>query len=89
MPLSPLVSDDVALWNTARERLRATLNQANWELLVEPLEPLGRAAHGGLYLRAPPEQGIAQRIATAATKALVDAGEPRDAAKLLTIVEGV
>jgi hypothetical protein len=58
-------------------------------LLVEPLEPLGRMPNGGLVLRCPPGQGVATRIRTAAVKALVDAGEPADTAKLMTIVEGV
>lgn len=85
--LTKITAFDRKLWKRARERLRDTMNQANWELLVEPLEPLGRTSAGGLCLRAPPEQGIARRIKTAAQKALVDVGEPSDAAKLITIVE--
>lgn len=87
--LTALAADDEALWERSRERLRAALSAPNWALLVEPLEPLGRAAGGGLCLRAPPDLGIAGRITTAAKKALVDEGEPAERAKALTIVEGI
>lgn len=84
-----LTADDKHLWERSRERLRSALSAANWALLVEPLEPLGRSAGGGLCLRAPPDLGIAGRIATAAKRALVDEGEPAERAKALTIVEAV
>ena len=51
------------------------MKPGNWEQLVEPLEPLGRAPDGGLRLRAPPGQSIALRVATAVKKALLDEGE--------------
>jgi len=84
-----LTAEDRARWEQAAERLRDAMSRGNWELLVDPLEPLGRTESGGLFLRAPRGQSIAQRIKTAAQRALVDAGEPTDAARLLTIVEGV
>jgi len=51
------------------------MSAGNFELLVDPLEPLGRTEAGGLCLRCLPGQSIAGRIKTAAMKALVDAGE--------------
>lgn len=45
---------DVALWSAARERLKSSMSRGNWGLLVEPLQPRGRSADGGLRLRAPP-----------------------------------
>jgi len=77
---------DVKLWTSARERLRADMSPANWDQLVAPLEPLGRASDGGLWLRAPPGQSIGARVTNGVRKALLDAGDA--AAKHVAIVEG-
>ena len=61
------------------------MSPANWDLLVEPLMPLGRDEHGGLYLRAPPAQGLGGRVATVVKRALLDAGD--DAGSMARIVE--
>lgn len=84
-PLSPLAPEDAATWARAREQLRADMNPANWDHLIEPLQPLGRAPDGGLYLRAPPGSGIARRVGTVVRRALFDEGD-REAVQS-TIVE--
>jgi hypothetical protein len=84
-PLTPPTDDDVQRWERARELLRADMSPANWGLLVEPLEPLGRAPDGGLWLRAPPGQGVAGRVATVVRRALLDEGEQQ--AAMARIVE--
>lgn len=76
---------DAKLWKTARERLRSGMSAANWDQLVAPLEPLGRAPDGGLRLRAPPGQSIGARVTNGVRKALLDAGDAR--AKHVAIVE--
>ena len=75
---------DVELWWRSRERLRADMSPANWNQLVEPLTPLGRDEQGGLWLRAPPEQGVAGRVATVVKRALISEGD--DAGSMARIV---
>jgi hypothetical protein len=84
-PLAPLAPADVELWWRSRERLRADMSPANWNQLVEPLTPLGRDEQGGLWLRAPPEQGVAGRVATVVKRALISEGD--DAGSMARIVE--
>ena len=61
------------------------MKPGNWEQLVEPLLPLGRAPDGGLWLRAPPGQAIALRVSSTVKKALLDEGE--QPAKQSAIIE--
>jgi hypothetical protein len=79
--LTPATPGDVAVWNQARAELVDGWSPANAEKL-EAFEPLGRAADGGLHLRAPPgANGPSYRHQVA--RALGDAAGPS-----VVIVEG-
>jgi hypothetical protein len=83
--VTEITPDDRALWDTAREQLRAVMKPENWEQLVGSLEPLGRTPEGALVVRAPPGQMIAARVTRPLQRALLDAGDA--AAKLATVIE--
>lgn len=89
--LTPMTAKDRKLWERAQDRLRDALKPANYELLVLPLEPLGRGpvhpdgGGGGLRLRAPPGSSIAQRVGAHVKRALAAAGDER--AEHVEIVE--
>jgi hypothetical protein len=72
--IAPATKGDVKLWTAARERLRVSMSASNWDQLIAPLEPLGRALDGGLRLRAPPGYPAATPLAHLRT-ALEDEGE--------------
>lgn len=73
---------DAEVFAAAQDRLRADLSASNWELLVKPLKPVGRAVDGGLIVRAPPGSGRVQHFLA---RALVDAGD--EAGARVAIVE--
>jgi hypothetical protein len=83
--LMPLSCDDLAVLDRARSKLRDLMSAANYERLVERLEPLGRSAEGAWYLRAPPGEMIAARVRPPLIRALFD--EDEQAGRMVTIVE--
>jgi len=75
-------SEDVELVAQARERLRADLSGPNWQRFASELQAVGRAADGGLIVRAPPGSGHLQRFLA---RALTDLGD--EAGARVAIVE--
>lgn len=81
--LTPVTSEDLAVWNQARAELGSGWLPSNAEKLAQ-LTPIGRGPDGGLHLRAPPWVNAAsfrQQVA----RALLDAGD--QAAAHMVIVE--
>ena len=75
--LAPPTDADAALWGGAASDLAAQMSRPNWETYIAPLSVAGRAADGGLRLRAPP--GLAdplRRFRGVIGRALADAGDP-------------
>ena len=84
--LAPPTDADAALWQGAQSDLAELMSGANWETYIAPLTVVGRAADGGLRLRAPPAVfGHAQRFRAAIARTLLDAGD--GAARRVAIVE--
>ena len=76
-PLAPPTEADAALWGGAVSDLAEQMSRPNWETYIAPLAVAGRAADGGLRLRAPP--GLAaplRRFRGVIGRALADAGDP-------------
>lgn len=89
--VTPPSPDDEALWSLALEAIRDEVPTPAWrsnvETFVQPLIPIGRAADGGLHLRAPPGQAShSQRFKGYVARALCDAGDANGAN--VAIVEG-
>lgn len=82
--LAPVNDQDRSVWNLARANAAKSLSNGNAEALGL-LEPIGRAADGGLHLRAPPGLGLA-KFTNHVARALLDAGD--QAASRVAIVEG-
>lgn len=83
-------AEDGRIWKLALDALWAEGDGGAWRANVERLSelvPIGRAADGGLHLRAPPD-GLAhaQRFRPRIVRALLDAGDA--AASRVAIVEG-
>lgn len=77
-PLAALTPRDMQTWNAARDRLQADMLTANWQKLVAPLTPIGRAPDGGLQLRAPPGHvADVARLTHYIARALRDVGDPQ------------
>lgn len=75
--LAPPTEADAALWADARGRVSQSMNAVNWETYIAPLAPLGRAADGGMHLRAPPGRGAQmQRFRQTIARSLFEAGDP-------------
>ena len=84
--VTPATAGDREVWNLARPALADT-SGAYFERAIEPLVPVGRAADGGLHLRAPPGMAkTAQRFRDHIARALLDAGDAAPAK--VAIVEG-
>jgi len=81
---TPATPGDREVWNRAWGMASAGMTASNAERLGM-LEPLGRAADGGLHLRAPPRSGL-KRFRNHVARALLDAGDA--AAARVAIVEG-
>lgn len=71
--LAPVTPVDRELWSLALDRIRPDMTAGNFELMGR-LAPIGRAADGNLYLRAPPGAGL-QRFRNHVARALLDAGD--------------
>lgn len=83
---TPASDEDRLLWDAARDRVRPDMLYANWEQLVAPLCPLGRASDGALQLRAPPGAAMqCQRARHYIARALIDLGD--EAGARVAIVE--
>lgn len=75
--LAPPTDADAALWDGARSDLAEQMSRPNWETYIAPLDVAGRAADGGLRLRAPPGLGDAlRRFRSVIVRSLDDAGDP-------------
>ena len=76
--LAPASDRDRATWERASHELASAMNGPNWETYIAPLAPVGRAADGGMHLRAPPTLPVQQvkRFRAHIAKALADAGDP-------------
>lgn len=75
LPAAEPTPEDVALWNRARERLRAELTGSSFGSMVEPLEVAGRTEAGELLLRAPTEalrRQVASRLGLSLARALAN-----------------
>jgi hypothetical protein len=81
---TPATPGDRELWNLARAAAAEGLSNGNAEALGL-LVPLGRAADGGLHLRAPPGLGLG-KFTNHVVRALLDAGDEH--AAQVAIVEG-
>lgn len=82
--VTPATAGDREVWNLARAAAGLGMSPANAEVL-DRLEPIGRAADGGLQLRAPPGLGL-PRFRNHVARALLDAGDAAPAN--VAIVEG-
>lgn len=75
--LAPPSDADAALWDGSRSDLAQQMSRPNWETYIAPLTVAGRAADGGLRLRAPPGLTTAlKRFRSVIVRSLVDAGDP-------------
>lgn len=75
--LAPPSDADAALWAGALSDLAEAMSRPNWETYIAPLSLAGRAADGGLRLRAPPGLGDAlRRFRGVIVRSLDDAGDP-------------
>lgn len=84
--VAPATAEDRAVWSVVLAAMRSDMTPGNVEQ-VELLVPIGRAADGGLYLRAPPgANGHLQRFRGHLARALLDAGDT--AGPRVAIVEG-
>lgn len=72
--VTPVTTSDREVWVQARAAVTGRCSDGNAEL-IRMLEPIGRAADGGLHLRAPPGHGLA-RFRGQIALALLDAGDP-------------
>lgn len=82
--VTPVTTRDREVWNLARAAAAEGLSNGNAEALGM-LVPLGRAADGGLHLRAPPGLGLG-KFTNHVVRALLDAGDEH--AAQVAIVEG-
>jgi hypothetical protein len=86
--VTPVTPGDREVLNQALAALRVESDTPAWRSNVEQialLEPIGRAADGGLHLRAPPGLGLG-KFTNHVARALLDAGD--QAASRVAIVEG-